>query len=97
MTPAQFWRASFGSDPWTSLAGDADGDGRADLLALGPSGESGIEIVRTSAMGKPFASGPSSLSMGKGMLAVVAGPFVRSGATDILAVFSDGAVRTAWG
>ena len=98
MTPPQFWCTSFGQSPWLPLAGDADGDGRADLLEIGPSGESRIEIARTSPIGKPFVSNEARSSMGKGLVATACGAFIAgSKAAGVMAVFEDGTVRVALG
>ena len=69
MTGPQFWRTPFGESPWIPLAGDADGDGHADLIAVGPEGESRVEIARTSALGKPFGSNIARKSLGSRPLA----------------------------
>lgn len=97
MSPAQFWRTPFGSRPWTPLAGDADGDRRADLLACGHSGDSVIEIARTSAIGKAIDSHNARPSSGKGLIATAAGPFCRANAADVAMVFADGSIKVAWG
>jgi len=98
MTPPQFWRTAFGKSPWIPLAGDADGDGHADLLMIGPDGDSRIEISRTSPIGKPFVSSVARNTMGNGLVAAACGAFLHgSKSADVLAVFEDGSVRVAWG
>lgn len=98
MSPPQFWRSPFGQSPWTPLAGDADGDGRADLLAIGPAGESRIEIAKTAPIGKPYLSNVARNSMGKGLVASACGTFIPgSKAADVMAVYEDGSVHVAWG
>ena len=94
MTPPQFWRTAFGSGPWKALAGDADGDGLADLIAIGPDDDSNIEVARTDRLGKPNAGARVHDSIGRGLVAYAAGSFLRAApAKDILTVFADGTVR----
>lgn len=98
MTPQQFWRTPFGSGPWASLAGDADGDGRADLLAVGDSGDSIIALARTSPQGKPLPDNTARASVGKGVVAISSGVFspgVRG--ASVLTIFADGSIKVAWG
>src|SRR5688572_17142417 len=98
ITPQQFWRTPFGSGPWKSLAGDADGDGLADLLAVGASGDSVITFARTSPKGKPLPDNVARPSIGKGVVAIASGPFTpRNPANAIIAIFEDGSVKSAWG
>lgn len=98
MTPQQFWRTPFGSGPWTSLAGDADGDGLADLLAVGDSGDSVIAMARTSSQGKPLPDNVARPSVGKGVVACAAGPFSPGvpGAS-VVTILADGSIKVAWG
>lgn len=97
ISPAQFWRTPFGSAPWTPLAGDADGDRRADLIAVGHSGNSVIEIARTAEIGKAIDSNGARPSSGNGLLAAAAGRFSRLTAADVAMIFADGSVKLAWG
>ncbi len=79
------------------LAGDADGDGRADLIYLWPLSDGIIDISRTSALGKPIYSNAARKDFGKDGLVDASGPFVRKNAADFMGVFADGSVRIAWG
>jgi len=98
MTAQQFWRTPFGSGPWTSLAGDADGDGLADLLAVGDSGDSVIAFARTSPRGKPLPDNVARPSVGKGVVAVASGAFSPEvAAASVVTIFADGSIRVAWG
>ncbi|RYG37214.1 hypothetical protein EON81_07425, partial [bacterium] len=92
MAPAQFWRTPFGTDPWRPLAGDADGDGKADLLAYGASGDSVIAVARTAPIGKPFPDRAARGSSGGGVIVAASGSFLRKNA-DVLLVFGDGSVK----
>src|ERR1044072_924546 len=98
MTPQQFWRPPFGLSPWTPLAGDADGDGRADLLAIGPGGETRIELARTSALGKPVPSNVAREGFGNGAVASACGRFFPGSlSAGMLVAMVDGTIHLAWG
>ncbi|AIE84797.1 hypothetical protein OP10G_1429 [Fimbriimonas ginsengisoli Gsoil 348] len=78
------------------MAGDADGDGRADLIAVGPGDDSNIEVSHTDPLGKPNPSGRVHDSIGKGLVACAAGNFIRvPPAKDVLTIFADGTLRLA--
>ncbi len=96
LTPAQFWHTPYGVDDWIPLVGDADGDGRADLIAVSPGGDTHIEMARTSALGKPVANAIALKGFGANAVAAACGPFKRANA-DALALFADGSLRLAWG
>jgi len=97
MTPSQFWRTAFGENPWHALAGDADGDGHADLLAIGPGDESRVEMARTSPFGKATNSNVARNSMGKGLVAAACAPLLPGSKTaDVIAIFDNGSVRMVW-
>ncbi len=97
ISPAQFWRTAFGSGPWYPMAGDVDGDGQADLVAIGTDGNTVIDICRTSPLGKPVIENIALGNQGPGLIASSAGPFVRKNAADIVYVFSSGVIKLAWG
>lgn len=98
MTPEQFWHAPFGTGPRMPIAGDADGDGHADLLSLWPAGEGVIDLARTSALGKPTYGNVARSGFGRDGIVDACGPFVRAApCADFLAVFADGSVRVAYG
>src|SRR5579871_973956 len=69
LTPPQFWMQGFAAAPQIPLAGDVDGDGRADLLALNPLAEGNLEWARTSATGKPCFPTQARGKFGKDALA----------------------------
>jgi len=95
MSRGQFWLADWGWRPEFLLAGDADGDGLADLLTFQPAGEGSIEIHRTSALGKPTRPRAAREGFGRDGQIAVCGRFSGRAADDVLAVFADGSVRLA--
>ncbi|HVT11116.1 MAG TPA: hypothetical protein VHE55_02525 [Fimbriimonadaceae bacterium] len=97
MTPEQFWHLPFGTEQRMPTAGDADGDSRADLISLWPTGDGVIDLARTSALGKPTYGNAALSGFGRDGLAGACGPFVRAKADDYLAAFADGSIRVAWG
>ncbi|MGV3614217.1 MAG: hypothetical protein ACO1SV_02675 [Fimbriimonas sp.] len=101
MTPPQFWRTAFGSsgiNSWRALAGDADGDGRGDLLAVGPPGESSVSLAQTSPFGKPLPDNSAHATLGPAPIASASGLFAPSmTGVAVAVVFPDGAVKVAWG
>jgi len=97
LTPPQFWHTGFASAPWFSMAGDADGDGHADLLALAAN-DGAVVVSRTSPLGKPLPDNVARPSSGAGPLAAACGPFVRNApAADVVALFPDGSIRLVTG
>ncbi len=97
MTPEQFWHTPYGVGNWASFAGDADGDGHADLLAVSLGADAHIEMARTSPLGKPILNAVALRGFGKDVVAAACGPLKRGAAADVAAVFADGSVRLAWG
>jgi hypothetical protein len=93
----QFWTLDFAAPPRICVAGDADGDGRADLLSLWPQGEALIDFSLTSPWGKPVVGMPAFTSFGREAVAVTCGSFADRDTAEVLAVFADGSVRVAWG
>lgn len=96
-TRSTFWSAGFAAAPRIPLAGDADADGRADLLAVYPDGDCIIDISRTSPLGKPIAPLQARTRFGTNALAAVSGAFTARGNSDVAAIFADGSVRVASG
>ena len=97
MAPAQFWRTAFGSGPWYPVAGDADGDGHADLLALNTA-DTTLAMARTSPKGKPLPENTARPGSGGGLIAAASGSFVRlAPAADVLMVFADGSMKLTSG
>lgn len=97
ISQAQFWRTAFGSGAWYPMAGDVNGDGRADLVAISTDGRTEIVVCRTSSMGKPVADNVAVGGQGPGLIASSTGPFVRKSAADVLYIFSTGFMKMAWG
>lgn len=101
ISPAQFWRTAFGAsgvNSWRALAGDADGDGRADLLATGPPGESRIQLAQTSPFGKPLPENTAHAGLGARPVVSACGRFAPSAPGVAVAVLlPDGVVKVAWG
>ena len=95
ITPAQFWTTAFGTSPRLPMAGDANGDGRADLLSVWPQGEGVIDSTLTSYFGKPVAGNQARTQFGKNGIAAACGFFARLKAADILMVCADGNLRVA--
>ena len=60
LSRGQFWIEGWASRPSVSLAGDVDGDGRADLITFQPGGRAWVEVHLTSPLGKPtpWTAGP---------------------------------------
>ena len=53
MSRGQFWLRAWAPRPSFSLAADADGDGRADLITFQPRGTAWVDVHLTSPLGKP--------------------------------------------
>ncbi len=60
LSRGQFWIEGWATRPSFSLAGDVDGDGRADLIAFQPGGRAWVDVHLTSPLGKPtpWTAGP---------------------------------------
>ena len=63
MTTAQLWESGFAASPRLPLVGDVDGDGRADLLALYPRGETdpGTGAHHVAGQAPLYRSGPRAV------------------------------------
>ncbi|SIO15893.1 hypothetical protein SAMN05444166_2754 [Singulisphaera sp. GP187] len=96
LSAPQIWTNHWAVGNWDLLAGDADGDGRADLVAL-QDGDGASEIARTSVLGKPFHPIRARPPFGRAPRAATFGPFTRPGAADLLVVLDDGSVQVASG
>lgn len=92
-TPARFWAGGIASAPRIPLLGDADGDGRADLLVCYPPENGIVDYVRTSPLGKPCFPVQARQGFGKDTLAAVCGSFTEPGKAAVLVVLADGSVR----
>ncbi len=91
----RFWWRNWAVPPWIALVGDADGDGRADLIAVDPSGE--IEVERTSPLGKWVKDPDARKTFGKDFVAVACGRFTGGAEDEVLGLERDGSVRLAFG
>ncbi|MDE2127515.1 MAG: hypothetical protein KGJ62_13085 [Armatimonadetes bacterium] len=92
---ATFWTPGICTPPGIPMAGDFDGSGRDAILCLNPSGDAFIDVVRTSAIGKPVSPARALSSFGSDALAAAAGKFDGSGQLGVIAMFHDGEVRLA--
>ncbi len=82
--------------PRIALAGDADGDGRADFVGINPD-EHVIDFARMSTSGKLVGAVHAREGFGGATIAGACGGFTGSGSADALAVFTDGSVLVAYG
>src|SRR5580658_1080982 len=64
MTPRQYWRGPYGEPPRFALTADVTGEGRADMISVGPPDDTRIEVARTSALGKSAPSFVASDGLG---------------------------------
>jgi hypothetical protein len=97
LSRAQFWIEGWAARPSYSLAGDADGDGRADLITFQPEGPAWVDVHLTSPLGKPTPGRRARDQIGQAGLAAICGRFTGRQADDLLAVFADGSVRVLYG
>jgi hypothetical protein len=95
LSRGQFWIEGWAARPSNSLAGDADGDGRADLITFQPGGRAWVDVHLTSPLGKPTAGRRARDGFGQDGRAAVSSRFTGGRADDLLAVFADGSVRVA--
>jgi len=80
-----------------ALAGDVDGDGRADFIGFYPPDEGIIDLMRTSALGKPCFAVQAQKGFGSDGLTAIAADFAGSGKVGVLVVLPEGAVRILHG
>lgn len=80
--------------PRTALAGDLNGDGRADFIGYYPGGEGILDAACTSALGKLRFGAQAATRAGEDALAVLAAPFVDQRAS-VLLLLPDGTLRLA--
>lgn len=96
MSPARFWAGGFAAAPRIPLVGDADGDGRADLLVIYPPGEGIVDLARTSASGKSRFPLQARTGFGKDILTGTSGRFSGSERTEVLALSQDWSLQIAY-
>jgi hypothetical protein len=95
LSPAQYWASEWATAPRLPTAGDADGDGHADLLSLWPEGDGVIDVARTSPFGKTVGSVPGLRGFGRDGVAGACGRFTGGVGVDYVGVFADGSVLVA--
>lgn len=81
------------SAPRLALAGDADGDGRADFIGYYPPDNGIIDLMRTSALGKPCSMVQARKGFGDKGVAAACGRFTGSSGVGVLILLPDGSVR----
>ena len=89
-SPARVWAGGIAAAPRIPLLADADADGRADLLAVFPTGEGIVDLARTSAQGKPRFPNQARGGFGRDLTLAAAGRFRPSGGTGVLALEATG-------
>ncbi len=75
MSRGQFWIEGWAPRPSVSLAGDADGDGCADLITFQPGGAAWVDVHLTSPLGKPTPGRRALDRFGQDGLGVICGRF----------------------
>jgi hypothetical protein len=91
LSAPRFWWGNWAVPRWISLAGDADGDGRADLIAVEPGGT--IALARTSPLGK-WVDDPSRDNPFAGdLIAAAAARFTGGTGDEVLGLARDGSLH----
>ena len=93
LSAPRYWLDTWAIPSGISQAGDADGDGRAELVAVDPAGT--IAVARTSPLGKWVEDPERVTRFGTNLVAAVVGRFMGSAGDQVVAVGRDGAVLIA--
>jgi hypothetical protein len=93
MSPARLWSGGVAAAPRIPLVGDADGDGRMDVLAVYPPENGIIDFMRTSPLGKPCYPAQARKAFGSDTLAAACGPFAEPGRAAVLVLLPNGQVH----
>ncbi len=78
--------------PRIGLAGDADGDGRADFLGIYPP-DGIVDFQRMTPLGKIAPNVQARADIGRGAIGGATGKFTGHAGVDVLVVFGDGTVK----
>ncbi len=93
LSAPRYWWQIWAVPPWISLAGDADGDGRADLIAVEPGGT--IAVARTSPLGKCVNDPSRNNPFAGDLIAAAAARFTGGTADEVLGLARDGSLYLA--
>ena len=74
LSAPRYWLDTWAIPSGISLVGDADGDGRAELVAVDPAGT--IAVARTSPLGKWVEDPERETRFGNNLVAAVVGRFI---------------------
>ena len=95
LSAPRYWWDNWAIPSWISLVGDADGDGRAELVAVDPPGT--IAVARTSPLGKWAEDPERETRFGNNLVAAVVGRFTGGAGDQVVAMGRDGALLMASG
>lgn len=96
-TPPQPWALGLAAPPRIALAGDVDGDGYADLIAVYPIGGAIIDVNLTVEGIKSSGGIQGLTNWGQNCLAAGVGDFDDQKGSDVVGLFEDGTLRLATG
>ncbi len=95
LSAPRFWWGNWAVPSWISLAGDADGDGRAELVAIDPPGT--IAVARTSPLGKWAEDPEHETRFGNNLVAAVVARFMGGAGEQVVALGREGGLLMASG